>query len=617
MVNKFWLIIIFAFVGSSLFAQTPNGPGGVQNTGGASNLSFWFDANNGVSLTGINVTSWSDLSGRSNTATPPAAANRPKISTLIAGLNNLSAIRFDGTNSYLTVANNAALNSTQWTFFVVGKVTTNKDYNYFFGKGNDGSENYEFLTYANPYIHTPILFTTGARAFLNTANPTAALNSYSSWEYDYSTGNGRAIYLNGALNTSDSENRTPQTNTNAFQIGSEQGAAGRILDGDIAELIMYRTRLNAAERIVVQNYLAAKYGLSMSANDVYTMDDAANGNFDFNVAGVGQSGGTQQLDSRGTGIVEIYNVGGLANGRFFMWGDNNGVLSATNTSDVPSPVQARSNRVWRVSNTGITSEDLIVDLAGLGAVTPGDLRLLIDKNNNGSFADETVAGGGIKSGFTLLAGSTYLKTGLNILNGERFTFGTINTTQTPLPIELLSFTAKRVGQNVKVNWETATEINNDYFSVERSFDGLLFSELAIVDGAGNSSANLQYQYMDHQPLDDVSYYRLKQTDFNGTYSYSNIAAVEQSQIGHDFVIDFFPNPSNLDEPIILSILSEKNENLTIEIFDIHGRRCYSECVIASENNRFELPSSVFNSSGVYLLKMNSISYNASKIIVKK
>jgi len=459
-----------------------------------------------------------------------------------AALNGLSVVRFDGATTYLDAGANTSLDMTQWSFFVVGKVNTNKDYNYWFGKGNDASENYEFLSYAVPYMHTPILFTSGTRTFTNTASPTAVVNLYTMWEYDYSAAGGRAISYSGTSTITDAENRTPQTNALSMWIGNERATAGRILNGDIAELVLFKTRLSLIQRIVVGNYLSAKYGLAMTSNDFYTMDNVGNGNYDYNVAGVGQaSDGTSQTDSRGTGIVEINNVSGLANGRYLFWGDDNGLLPANNSVDVPpvspNPVMARMNRTWRVSKTGaITSEDITFDLAGLGAVTPSDLRLLIDKNGSGTFADETVAGGGVLSGFTFVSGTTYKLAGVNLLDGERFTLGTINTPQTPLPIELVTFNATPCNNNVCLDWSTATETNNDFFTIEKSQDGINFITVVQMNGSGNSITSHSYTAVDDNPYSGVSYYRLKQTDYNGHITYSQIRMVD-FVLSSDFVFN--------------------------------------------------------------------------------
>ncbi|MFT6187264.1 MAG: hypothetical protein ACJAZC_000321 [Cryomorphaceae bacterium] len=131
----------------------------------------------------------------------------------------------------------------------------------------------------------------------------------------------------------------------------------------------------------------------------------------------------------------------------------------------------------------------------------------------------------------------------------------------PLPIELLSFTAEAQDASVQFNWATATESNNDYFDIERSTDGIYFNSIRNIDGAGNSTQTIHYSTFDRWPLPGVNYYRLKQTDFNGATSYSNIKAVEFSD-KNNFDLDIFPNPSS-GETTFYSAESFKNANLIV------------------------------------------------------
>ncbi|MCX6290696.1 MAG: FG-GAP-like repeat-containing protein, partial [Bacteroidetes bacterium] len=94
-----------------------------------------------------------------------------------------------------------------------------------------------------------------------------------------------------------------------------------------------------------------------------------------------------------------------------------------------------------------------------------------------------------------------------------------------LPIELLSFTAGLRGKKVLLEWSTASEINNDYFTLERSFNGSDFKSIGEVKGAGTSTTTLNYSFMDEHPVSGISYYRLKQTDYDGEFTYSEMAAV--------------------------------------------------------------------------------------------
>lgn len=99
---------------------------------------------------------------------------------------------------------------------------------------------------------------------------------------------------------------------------------------------------------------------------------------------------------------------------------------------------------------------------------------------------------------------------------------------TPLPIELLSFTAKNINDKNVINWETASERDNDYFTIERSIDGYNWSVLSIIDGAGTTKITTKYEYIDYDYTNVVNYYRLKQTDFNGSSEYFNIVAIDNS-----------------------------------------------------------------------------------------
>ena len=138
-------------------------------------------------------------------------------------------------------------------------------------------------------------------------------------------------------------------------------------------------------------------------------------------------------------------------------------------------------------------------------------------------------------------------------------------TTTPLPIELLSFTATARGQVVDLNWITVTETNNDYFTLERSADGTEFESIAVVDGAGNSNATLYYKNTDTRPLKGTSYYRLKQTDFDGKFSYSQVVAVKFVETGS---LSVFPNPAQ--QSIQLSFMAGNNESIFMQVFDARG-----------------------------------------------
>ncbi len=135
-----------------------------------------------------------------------------------------------------------------------------------------------------------------------------------------------------------------------------------------------------------------------------------------------------------------------------------------------------------------------------------------------------------------------------------------------LPIELLSFEATLNKDNsVDLEWVTASERNNAFFSVERSRDGITWSQVLTVDGAGNSSETICYNNIDKKPYPGVSYYRLKQVDFDGNYSYSDIRSVVLDLAK---LIAAYPIPSK--SHITLLINTDHNSNSRITIYNMSG-----------------------------------------------
>ncbi|MEM7105671.1 MAG: T9SS type A sorting domain-containing protein [Bacteroidota bacterium] len=170
---------------------------------------------------------------------------------------------------------------------------------------------------------------------------------------------------------------------------------------------------------------------------------------------------------------------------------------------------------------------------------------------------------------------------VEVENINDFQFITLdNAPSASLPIELLTFEARlNDQQQVELIWITENEINNDFFTVERSKDAQTFETVTIVDGAGNSNGTLNYFTLDRNPFTGTSYYRLKQTDFDGTNSYSDIKAVH---IDTDSGFSVFPNPF-YDDVTILGQFSGK-ETVEIELFNNLGQSLYSQKI--SEQNEF-------------------------------
>ncbi|MBS1580980.1 MAG: hypothetical protein JST66_02155, partial [Bacteroidetes bacterium] len=447
-----------------LSAQT--GPGGI---GSSTNNVLWLSADKGTTVSGGQVTNWTDRSGNSNTAAPSAASARP---ALVSGaLNGQPVLRFDGSTDELRISDNSSIDLTAWHFFLVLRANLQKNYNAWLTKGDDSAENYEMLSYDDGNIHAPVLWTDNTRTSPSSPAGQVTTSGASIIEYSYKSSNGRSICTNGASVFTDTENRTPKVNARELYIGNERGTTGRFMDGDLAEVIAYKDRLNAVQRVIVNNYLAAKYGLALASDDLYTQDNPANGNFDFDMAGIGKVNSTnKQLDSKGSGQVRITSAEPAAfeNNEYLLWGHNNGWFGTGSSSDYPSSIQGRWGRVWRVNEVtaaGVAADigavDITFDLTGMGSVTASQLRLLVDTDNDGVFADETPINGATSVG----GGSYRFANRTELANGVRFTLGTTNVISTPLPIELLSFGVSPQGHEaMEVRWSTASEQDNALFT---------------------------------------------------------------------------------------------------------------------------------------------------------
>jgi hypothetical protein len=117
---------------------------------------------------------------------------------------------------------------------------------------------------------------------------------------------------------------------------------------------------------------------------------------------------------------------------------------------------------------------------------------------------------------------------------------------TNLPIELLSFTGEKVDDDVLLRWSTASEEDNDFFTIFRSLDMQDWQEIAVVPGAGTSQSRIDYQLVDEFPHLGTNYYKLRQTDFDGTFEDSHVIAVD-FDVGNTFIA--FPNPTARGHPI--------------------------------------------------------------------
>lgn len=163
-----------------------------------------------------------------------------------------------------------------------------------------------------------------------------------------------------------------------------------------------------------------------------------------------------------------------------------------------------------------------------------------------------------------------------------------------LPIELVQFNGENENSTVQLSWITSSEINNDYFTIEKSFNGVDFVEIATIKGAGNSNEILKYSYKYQESNLGLIYYRLRQTDFDGRFSESNIIKLNMKNTVNPVV---YPNPVMQGSTITISSIQE--DVVKIAIYNLSGKLMYE---VASENTSELVVNTSDFKHGTYIIK---------------
>ncbi|MCX6292481.1 MAG: T9SS type A sorting domain-containing protein [Bacteroidetes bacterium] len=170
-----------------------------------------------------------------------------------------------------------------------------------------------------------------------------------------------------------------------------------------------------------------------------------------------------------------------------------------------------------------------------------------------------------------------------------------------LPIELIYFKSKLEENKVDLTWATASELNNDYFTIERSSDGTHFDPLLRKPGAGNSTVALYYSDVDENPLQGYSYYRLKQTDYNGHFTYSEITTVKNNTKEDDAelkITSVTPNPFH--ESFTVSFILKTSAAVDFQLINSSGQTIKKETITANDGmNQYEFIDFQNLQSGIY------------------
>jgi hypothetical protein len=575
---------------------------------------------------GETVEVWDDNSPDDNDAENTTAARRPIFQTNI--INGNPALEFNGTK-YLDTENVSGIGPTEsFSIFLVFKQ------NSFVGGGNDAAGTFiiDRSTATNNLTTFKIINTDkyfyqrrdnsgnnlSGPISVTPANTTSfVIANY----YRNTTTTREGIFLDGA-----------QDIDQAGIGGSITGPVVRIgnhatnidnggLNGYFAEMIVYNTNLSTGDRQRVESYLAIKYGITLNSSMDYIRRDGtviypstgSHSGFVSDIAGIGRDNGTPGSDllqsasqsQNANSVVRIFSASSLSNNDFLVWGSNNGSLTVPSTSDLPAGVVRKLSRIWRVAETGnVGTISISFDLTAVpGSKNAADLRLLVDANG-------VFAAGATSYTVSSSSGSTFTFDNVAIADDDYFTIGTVNASTTPLPVELSDFSISYEDPIVTSSWQTASELNNDYFTLERAGKDLVFQEVGRVPGAGISKIPHSYSMIDQYPYEGISYYRLKQTDYDGTSTYSDTKYMFIEETQKQLAV--FPNPNHGNQ-IEIAFGNRKFNLDHIAVINQQGSVIQTSYVTDKNLQKYSLDLKQKLPPGLYMVKVH---YNGKDEFVK-
>ena len=368
--------------------------------------------------------------------------------------------------------------------------------------------------------------------------------------------------------------------------------------GQLSEVIVFNNSLTAANLNKVNTYLAIKYGITLGNNATavsYTNSLGlpvwnASTLYQNDITAIGRDDRSELNQRRSISIetdnmtdISLVDNGGTQtnpnhfdNDREFLIIGNNDSLQAFGTNDVDGAlILNRLRRVWKVQETGtVGNVVLTVNLSAIPtAITGADLRLLVDRDNDG-FADNDVPPQTADS-YNAATKTIYFTT--DLFNGDLFTIGTATNA---LPVSFLSIQATAETEKNKVTWKTATEFNNSHFVVQRLVQGNQWDSIGVVQGANTSNTIHHYEFLDEN-INHVSfaYYRVVQYDYDGQSDASKIVYVDRTSFLHQHtLIHIGPNPSDGNIEITINGELFTTNTYRLAVYSILGIKVYDRPV---------------------------------------
>jgi hypothetical protein len=432
-------------------------------------------------------------------------------------------------------------------------------------------------------------------------------------------------------------------------LGARSTALDEPFSGYLAELIVYKSNVSAAQRSAIFSYLSLKYGIPIGGSYVSSggatiWDAVANASYGFNssnynnfVFGVGtdnasglsvtQSNSTVTgtgtgAGQSGMGNIVVATTAAVADQNFLIVGSNNAGLTET-TTNMPALATAGSERLatqWVVQNTGnVGPVNLSFDFTGLtvtGTIgTTSDFRLVLDNDGDGDFT--TGVSNQVYYAPSSFSGNIANFTGINLSAGytNKIVFAILSNagSGTPLPVNWTSFTATPQGGNVDLNWTVSANQNAKVYEVDHSTDGVNFVQIGEVS---NDPAVQSYSFVHSNAGSGTHYYRIQEVDLDGKSIYSQVVSANLGNQA-DFAVRALNNPVVGNVQAEIEINATKAGNASIEIWNLAGERLASQ-IQAVNTGTTRIPLAMLNglASTNYVVKVTIGNVTQTVQIVK-
>jgi hypothetical protein len=316
---------------------------------------------------------------------------------------------------------------------------------------------------------------------------------------------------------------------------------------------------------------------------------------------VGNNNGGGQLTNTATGIINISGGGDIlhVDGTLV----NEGTITLTDTA-TPGCVLFHG-AVVNGSGTIMAECIKLEDNAVAGGGASGGGSEIQDQSFSNTAGTCSGAGDAFPKYWVNGTSYTYqeLLDTFGLTDGDQFVVDADNVSscgEAPLPVELVYFKGKLLPKGVVLEWQTASELNNDFFEVEVATDGENYSTIANIRGQGTTTAVINYEFVDCYPATGLNYYRLRQVDFNGDFEYSNIISV-LNDAPPKLYYSAYPQPASTHLTVQIRALDETNE-MNLFIYNINGR-IIKHISIDPKITQLPVDISAF-ANGLYLVRLN-------------